>query len=135
MAFSRGSAIGLFSMFGRSSDLRQLDDALRAVDVHPRLVSDAIKIAAVRFMKEDNGGEAPAAESYGRAAALLGYCIIGVDAFAGANGERAAEAVEQRIEWALDADNSLDAKLVLLVLHAKAIQPSVIEKFGLESTG
>jgi hypothetical protein len=133
MRFGRGSAIGLFAMFGRSSDLRQLDDALRAVDVHPRLLSDAIKLAAVRFLKESNAGEDPEPESYHRAGALLGYCVIGANAFAGANGERAAEAVEQRIEWALDADDSLDAKLLLLTLHAKAIQPSVVEAFGLAS--
>lgn len=133
MRFSRGSAIGLFAMFGRSADMRQLDSALRAVDVHPRLVTEAIKLAAVRFLKESNGGEEPEPDDYGRAAALLGYCIVGANAFAGANGERATEAVEQRIEWALDADDSLDARLVLLTLHAKAIQPSVVEAFGLES--
>jgi hypothetical protein len=96
-------------------------------------LSDAIKLAAVRFLKESNAGEDPEPESYHRAGALLGYCVIGANAFAGANGERAAEAVEQRIEWALDADDSLDAKLLLLTLHAKAIQPSVVEAFGLAS--
>ena len=134
MAFSRGSAIGLFSIFGRSADLRQLDDALRAVDVHPRLVTEAIKLTAVRLLKDSNGGEEPEPEAYHRAAALLGYCNVGANAFAGANGERAMEAVEQRIEWALDADDSLDARLVLLALHAKAIQPSVVQAFGLESS-
>jgi hypothetical protein len=132
MRFPRGSAIGLFQMFGRSADLRQLDDALRAVDVHPRLVTEAIKLAAVRFLKARHG-EDPDATAYDRAAALIGYCIIGANAFSGANGERATEAVEQRIEWALEAEDSLDAQLVLLVLHAKAIQPSVVEAFGLES--
>ena len=44
-----------------------------------------------------------------------------------------AAEVERRIEAALDSGANLDAKLVLLTLHAKVIQPSVVNDFGLES--
>jgi hypothetical protein len=43
-------------------------------------------------------------------------------------------AVERRIEAALQFGESLDAQLVLLTLHAKVIQPSVVQAYGLETT-
>jgi hypothetical protein len=42
MAKRKMSSIGLFGIFGRSEDLRALDAALRAVDLHPKLVPEAI---------------------------------------------------------------------------------------------
>lgn len=132
MLFPRGPAIGLFGTFGRSSDLRQLDQAFRAVDLHPRMVPEAIKLTMVRLIKDAHPGE-PDEAAYKRAAALVGYCMIGANSFAGANGEEPAQAVERRIEAALEQDDGLDAKLVLLTLHAKVIQPSVVETFGLAS--
>jgi hypothetical protein len=59
--------------------------------------------------------------------------MIGANGFAGANDVDLTLAVEQRIEAALDAGDSLDAQLVLLVLHARVVQPSVVDRFGLES--
>lgn len=129
-----GSSIGLFAMFGRSSDLRQLDDAFRSIDVHPRMIPEAVKLTMSRLLKEEAGG-APAPEQYRRAAEIVGYCAIGANGFAGANGEELTSTVEQRIERALNADTSLDARLILLTLHAKLIQPSVVDAFGLESSG
>jgi hypothetical protein len=57
--------------------------------------------------------------------------MVGAEAFAHANGAEVTQQVEERIDAALRAEDSLDAKLVLLTLHAKVIQPSVIEQFGL----
>ena len=34
-------------MFGRSGDLRQLDAALRAADLHPALVPEGVKLTLV----------------------------------------------------------------------------------------
>jgi hypothetical protein len=50
-----------------------------------------------------------------------------------ANDARLALGVERRIEAALDIGTSLDAKLVLLTLHAKLIQQSVVDYFRLEA--
>jgi hypothetical protein len=61
--------------------------------------------------------------------------MIGPEGFAGANDEVLAEKVEHRIEWALETGDNLDAKLVLLTLHAKVIQPSVVYRFQLETGG
>ncbi len=121
-------------IFGRSHDLRQFDQALRMVDLHPKLVPEAVKLTAVNLLKDDatNGDPAPAA--YRSAAEIVGYCMIGADAFAGANGDELMHAVERRIDAALETDGSLDAQLVLLTLHAKVIQPSVVQHYGLEST-
>lgn len=127
------SSLGFMGIFGRSADLRQLDDALRAVDVHPRVVKEAVKLTAVKLVKDELGNEDPPATAYKNAAELLGYCLIGANAFASSNGERLTIATEARIEAALESGENLDAQLILLTVHAKAIQPSVVERFGLEA--
>ena len=68
------------------------------------------------------------------AAELLAYCMIGAEAFGGANDSDLASAIERRIDAALASPASLDAQLVLLTLHAKIIQPSVVHQFQIESS-
>ena len=133
MARSR-SSLGLFGIFGRSGDLRQMDQALRSVDVHPKLVPEAVKLTAVALLKDHAIGPEPAPQSYRAAAEILAYCMVGAEGFAGATDVDLALAVERRIEAALDAPASLDAQLVLLALHAKIIQPSVVHQFELDSS-
>jgi hypothetical protein len=129
----RSPAIGFLGRFGRSSDLRQLDEALRSVDVHPNVVPEPVKITMVNLLKDHAVGRDPAAQSYRAAAEIVGYCMIGAEAFAGANDEPLARQVEHRIEASLESGDSLDAQLILLTLHAKIIQPSVVERFQLET--
>ena len=129
----RGLSIGFFGYFGRSSELREFDTALRSVDLHPRLVPEAVKLTAVKLLQERAKDRALEPRSYREAAEIIAYCMTGGDAFAAANDARLAADVEGRIEAALDSGTNLDAKLVLLTLHAKVIQPSVVNDFGLES--
>ena len=129
----RGWSIGFLGLFGRSPALREFDKALRAVDLHPKLVPEAVKLAALGLIDDHARGKDPGPETYAGAAEILGYCGLGPEHFAGANGEALAGQVERRIEEALGAGVSLDAQLVLLALHAKIIQPSVVESFQLES--
>jgi hypothetical protein len=129
----RWLSLGLFGRFGRSAELRELDKALRSVDLHPNIVPEAVKLAAVGLLREHATNGEPALPSYRAAAEILAYCMIGADAFAGANDGKLASEIEARIEAALESGRSLDAKLVLLTLHARVVQPSVIEDFGLES--
>ena len=126
-------SMGFLGRFGRSYDLRQLDDALKALDLHPNLVPEAVKITVVNLMKDHATGGDPPPRSYGAAAAILAYCMIGADGFAGANGEAMAHDVEARIEEALNVGDSFDARLILLTLHAGVIQPSVVDRFRLEA--
>jgi len=133
MARSR-SSLGLFGIFGRSSDLRQMDQALRSVDVHPKLVPEAVKLTAVALLKDHAIGPEPAPQSYRAAAEIIGYCMVGAEGFAGANGADLVHSAERRIETALQAPDGLDAQLVLLTLHAKIIQPSVVHQFELDSS-
>lgn len=130
----RGLSLGLFGRFGRSAALRQFDGALRAVDLHPNLVPEAVKLTAVRLLREDAGAGEPAPRAYRAAAEIIAYCMIGAESFAGANNPALAAQVERRIEAALQSETSLDAKLVLLTLHARIIQPSVLDHFQLESS-
>jgi hypothetical protein len=129
----RGLSIGFFGRFGRSSELREFDTALRSVDLHPNLVPEAVKLAAVKLLQERAQDRAPSSRSYREAAEIIAYCMTGGEAFAAANDARLAAEVEGRIEAALDQGTNLDAKLVLLVLHAKLVQPSVVADFALES--
>jgi hypothetical protein len=129
----RNSSIGFMGVFGRSSDLRQLDQALRALDLHPKVVPEAVKLTACALLKDQANSDDPPPEAYRHAAEIIAYCMIGEAAFASVNGVEAALAVERRIEAALIAGDSFDAQLVLLTLHARVIQPSVVERFGLES--
>ena len=126
---ARRPSIGFLGRFGRSSDLRQLDEALRSLDLHPGLVPEAVKLTAVKLLKEDAGKLA--AHHYRAAAEVVAYCMVGAEAFAGANGEVLSREVEGRVEAALDAGDSLDARLILLTLHAGVIQPSVVDRVGL----
>jgi hypothetical protein len=128
----RGLSLGLFGIFGRSAELREFDKALRVVDLHPNLVPEAIKLTAVKLIKEASARDAEP-PSYLAAAEIIAYCMVGAESFAGANDLEITSQVEQRIEAALDLTDSLDAQLVLLTLHAKVIQPSVVEFFQLES--
>jgi hypothetical protein len=129
----RRPSLGLFGIFGRAPELRQLDQALRALDVHPRLVPEAVKLTVISLLQDHSDGGKPAPQAYRAAAEIVGYCIMGPAAFAAVDAPQLAEAVERRIERALEFDATLDAKLVLLTLHAGVIQPSVIDHFGLES--
>lgn len=130
----RGLSPGLFGIFGRSAELREFDRALRSVDLHPNLVPEAVKLTAVKLLKEQATGFDPAPQSYRAAAEIIGYCMIGANAFAAANEPALAAEVERRIDAALKSGTSLDAKLVLLTLHARVIQPSVVASFQLESS-
>jgi len=125
-------SLGFFGLFGRSPALRAFDANLRAVDLHPKLVPEAVKLTAVRSLMDEGDGGDPSADVSRAAAEIIAYCMIGANAFAGANGEPLTEAVERRIDVALAHGTNLDAKLVLLTFHAKVIQPSVVDHFKLE---
>lgn len=119
---------GLFSLFGRTT---ALDGALRAVGIHPLLVPEAVKITITRMQKRN--GEGRQAEAFHREAAeLLGYCMLGQEFFIESNSAFAADRVEERIEVAIDAGNSLDAQLILLALHSGLMTDDVVHLFGLE---
>ena len=128
----RGLSLGLFGIFGRSPALREFDRALRSVDLHPKLVPEAVKLTAVKLLKQQAGSD-PASQSCRAAAEIVGYCMVGADVFAAANEPALAAEVEGRIETALASGTSVDAKLVLLMLHAGVIQPGVVDSFQLES--
>ncbi|ESR22711.1 hypothetical protein [Lutibaculum baratangense] len=122
------SFLGFFGFLGRSHDLRQLDAALRAFDLHPRIVPEAVKLALLRLVKDT-----PQGDDFRPAASLLAYCMLGPQGFAHANGEEATLEQEARIERALAAGQGTDAEIVLLALHAKVVQPSVVDLFDLRS--
>ncbi len=123
--------LGLFGIFGRSHELQRLDQALRGVGLNPRLVPEAVKLTTLKLLGEAGAGPDPA--SYAAAAELLGYCVLGAQGFAECNGPSLTEAVETRLAAALEDGDSLDARVVLLTLHAGVIQPCVVKRYGLEA--
>jgi hypothetical protein len=126
----RGSSFGFFGIFGRSEDLRALDAALRAADLHPALLPEGVKLAAVNRMKDDHGGAYPPEEAFAPVAQLMAYLALGDDSRVD------GAALSRRIETALDAPSgpaaSLDVDIILLMLHAKLVRADVIDRFGLE---
>jgi hypothetical protein len=126
----RRSSLGFLGMFGRSGDLRQLDDALRQADLHPALVPEGVKLTLVNLMS-DRWPDEPPASAYSSVAQLCGYCVAGPQVFEQANGKERTQDVERRIEAALEAGDSLDAQIVLMTLHAKLINSEVVERYGL----
>ena len=68
----RYSSIGLFGIFGRSGDLRQVDQALRSVDIHPRLVPEAVKLTIASLLKARAEAGEPAPPAYRAAAEIIG---------------------------------------------------------------
>jgi hypothetical protein len=128
----RRSSLGFLGMFGRSGDLRQLDDALRKADLHPALVPEAVKLTLVNLMN-DCWPDEPPADAYASVAQLCGYCVAGPQVFEQANGREPTLAVERRIEAALEAGDSFDARIVLMTLHAKLINAEVVERYELRA--
>ncbi len=124
--------LGFLGRFGRAEGLRQLDTALRAVDLHPALVPEAVKLTTLRQLRQATGTK-PQPADFAAAAELLAYCMTGPETFAQATDATLTAAVEARIEAAIQSGDSLDARLVLLTLHAGLTQPEVVARFGLET--
>ena len=122
---------GFFGLFGRSSEMKRLDQAVSAIGLDPRLVPDAVQLALYNLLKEANRGADPAPADYHTAAAMLGYCMLGAQGFTEANGLDMTEAAEARLETSLGPGDSLDARIVLLALHAGVIQAQVVERYQL----
>ncbi len=125
--------LGFLGIFGRSHELQRLDQAVRAVGLHPRLVPEAVKLTILKLLKEADNGVTLAPRAYDTAAEMLGFCMLGPQGFTEANDLRLTEATEARLEAALEAGDSLDARLVLLALHAGVIQVQVVECYRLEA--
>ena len=122
--------LGMFGLFGRAAELERLDLALRAVGLHPRAVSDAVKLTTVKVLKEARGS-VPDQPACVAAAELLGYCVLGPEAFTATNGAALTEAVEARLVAAFETDGRVDARLVLLSMHAGMIHPTVVARYQL----
>jgi len=121
--------LGLFGIFGRSHELQRLDQALLGVGLNPRRVPEAVKLTTLKLLGEAGAGADSA--SYVAAAEVLGYCVLGAQGFTECNDPNLTEAVEVRLAAALEVGDNLDARVVLLTLHASVIQPSVVERYGL----
>lgn len=118
--------------FGRAREIHMLDAGLRNAGLHPRLVADAVKIAAVRLVK-DQWGPQPDEAVLADAADLLAYCILGPEVFADSNGPEPTEAVEARVRRAVQSGDDLDARLILLTMSAGVLAPEARDKHGLHA--
>ena len=124
---------GFSALFGRSREVRRLDDALCAAGLHRGLVPDAVKIAALKLLKDAGHGVSPSRSVCGVAAEILAFCILGDQGFQEANGPSATRALEGRLQAALDVGDSLDARLVLLTLHAGVVQHALMTRYDLHA--
>lgn len=121
----------IFGLFGQSAAMNALDEAMRTSGVHPLLVPDAVKVTLVRFNKQ--AAEARGRDvAFGEAAQLLAYCMLGRAPFIESNGTAAADLVDQRLEAAIDAGDSADAKLILLAMHSGVIVSEIADRIDIE---
>ena len=124
--------LGFFNIFGRSPDLKALDQALRDAGLHPRTLPEAVKLTAVRLLRERAGGSVPEA-AFEDTTQLLGFCILGRNQFIASNSIRAADRIEERMEAAIATGDSADAKLLLLAVHSGIITADVADRFEVET--
>lgn len=122
---------GLFDLFGRSTSLKALDQALRAAGLHPLLVPEAVKLTVLQLHKKQSGTMGREA-AYEDAAQLLAYCMLGRSQFIESNDLAAGDRAEDRLESAIAEGDSLDAKLVLLAVHAGLIAPEMADRVDVE---
>lgn len=123
--------VNLFGLFGRSREVRLIDDAVRAHGLHKALVPDAVKFTVIRLLKDTPEGVSPEATMH--AGELLAWCMLGADEFTDNNGTVAARHADSRMAEAVEAGDSLDAQLVLLTLQAKVCHPAIIDRYGLSA--
>jgi hypothetical protein len=123
----------LFDMLGRSTAMRAFDDALRAAGLHPLLMPEPVKLTVIQLHKKHAAPDVAGA-AFADTAKLLAYCILGHEQFADSNSAEEAIRADQRIELALDEGDSLDAKLILLTLHAGLISPEVADRVELDDS-
>lgn len=121
----------LFDIFGRSAAMRALDGALRASGVHPVLVPDAVKLTMIQLNKKLAGARNQDV-AFAEAAQLLAYCMLGHAQFASANSAEDADRADHRLETALEDGDTLDAKLILLALHAGLMVLEVSDRIDLD---
>jgi hypothetical protein len=111
--------------------MQSLDGELRAAGVHPRTISEAVKITTLKQLKDENGGAKPESGAIARAADLLAYCVLGTQAYDAKNGPERTQAVEARLNAAIGNGCGLDARLVLLTLHAGLTHRELIARHDL----
>ena len=121
----------IFDLFGQSAAMNALDEAMRASGVHPLLVPDAVKVALMRLNKEAAAARGRDA-AFSDAAHLLAYCMLGRAPFIESNGTVAADQVERRVEAAIDAGASSDAKLILLAMHSGVIVSEIADRIDID---
>ena len=126
--------LGLFNLFGRSDDLKALDQALREAGLHPRAVPEAVKLTTVRLLKEERGaGTRITDAAWAGAAQLLGFCMLGPDQFVASNSMHEADDAERRAEAAIALGSGLDANIMLLALNSGLISAEVADWFDVET--
>lgn len=121
----------IFDLFGQSAAMNALDEAVRAAGVHPLLVPDAVKVTLVRLNRSSAAARGRDA-AFGDAAQLLAYCMLGRAPFIESNGIFAVDRVERRVEAAIDAGDSADAKLILLAMHSGVIVSEIADRIEIE---
>ena len=123
----------LFDLFGRSAAVKALDHALREAGLHPLLVPEAVKLTILQLQKKDDVRRTATRDAaYDEAAQLLAYCMLGHEQFIESNSVAAADRAEDRLEAAIAAGDSFDAKLILLALHSGLIAPEIADRFDVE---
>jgi hypothetical protein len=133
----------LAELFGKHRDVRELERLLHHCGLDPRAVTDAMKFAVCKWVREavvpENALPASGAQMGWRedlrasAADLLAFCILGSEDFSEANTVMLAERQAARIEAAVKGQCDFDANIVMLTLQAGNAHPEIVESVEMES--
>ena len=118
----------IFDLFGKSTALKAVDKALREAGVHPALVPEAVKLTLLRLARSPDGSDSD------DDARLLAYCMLGHQGFAEANDPEAAAEASARLEDAMEAGDSRDARVIMLAQHAGLIAPEIAAQIDIDET-
>lgn len=117
----------IFDLFGKSAALKALDAALRDAGLHPATVPEPVKLTLLKLAQ-------PAIAAQGHDAALadiaqfFAFAMLGPATHAEQNGPDATANAETRLDAAIKDGDSLDARIILLALHAGLISPEIADR-------
>ena len=122
----RAMVFGVFGLFGRSKDVRRLEQALQGCGLNSRAVDHAILLTVIRLLRAGPGLLDPAVQ---QAAEMLSYAALGPDDFEEENGAALGEALQGRAEDAARTNEGIDAQILLLALQCGLANETIAERF------
>ena len=122
----------IFGFFGRKKEIHMIDDGLRHSGAYSSSIPDAVKLALYGLAKDRELLQNNAEQVLHDLACFLTYCFLGAEDFEEANGADLSSDMLRRLEMTKVFDESVDADIVLLTLHAGIAHETTAGRFSIE---